>query len=103
MYYLEFRRFAKLALQLLPSSGDRIHIVVKELFDPQGYFDVAAAIATLARPVLLWRKLWKFRVPIPNYVSLHADKIAHFADLEVQFFGDCRSRFTHSFVKAFYS
>ena len=89
MYYLEFGWFSKFGLQFLASSSDRIHIVVQKLLDPERDLNVTSPIASLPRPIFLWRKLWKFCLPITKYVRLYANQIANFADLEVQFLRYC--------------
>jgi len=84
-------------LKLFPGSRDDVNIYVEKFLYAERYLDITSPLASLTRPVFLWRKLWKFRFPITKDVSLHPNQIAHFADLEVQFFRYCRSCLTHTF------
>src|SRR5687767_512764 len=87
---------AQLARQPLLRTGDRVLVLVKQLFNAQRHFDVALAIDTLSGAILLRRKHWKLRLPVAQHMRLYAGEFANFADLEKEFFWYGYSGTTHS-------
>src|SRR5690606_21463608 len=96
-YDLKLRSLsARLGLQLFPGAGDRIKLIIKELFDTQSDLYIPSPIAPLAGPVLLRRELWKLCFPVSQDVGLHPYKIANLADLKVDFLRYSHGCLSHS-------
>src|SRR5437899_611598 len=74
-----------LGLYLLPGTGDRKHLVVKQLLYPESYLDVAAAVAPLARLIFLRRQNRKLSLPVTKHMCLYTDKLADLTDLKINF------------------
>src|SRR5258706_15553427 len=74
-----------LGLYFLPCTRDRKHFVVKQLFYPECYLDVAAAVTPLARLIFLRRKNRKLSLPVTKHMCLYAAKLTDLTDLKVNF------------------
>jgi hypothetical protein len=94
---LQLARFAQFGLQFLFRTRDREHLIVQKLLDADRDLDIAPAVTPLTRAVLLRRQHWKLGFPIPEYVRLHTDEVAHFADLKVDFLRYYDSWLSHAF------
>src|SRR6185436_9226007 len=85
------RPAADFARQLFLGAGDRVLLIVKQLFDSQSHLHVSPAIGALTGPVFLRRQHWKLSFPVTQHVGLHSSQIADLANFEKEFFRNCGS------------
>src|SRR5215510_10223860 len=84
---LQLPTAAKFVIEPLLRPRDRVLVFVKQFLDTQRHLDVAFAIDTLARTILLRREHRKLRFPVAQHVRLHSRQLANLTDFEEQLFG----------------
>jgi len=74
----------ELGFEDLTGAGDGIALVVEEVLDAEGHFDVAFAIEALAGAAFVGLELREFALPEAQDVGRHFAESGDFADAEVE-------------------
>src|SRR5689334_24474233 len=100
---LQARRAPTFAGKFAFCARDGKAFIIEQLFNSQGHFNVPATVIALTRTILLRLQRREFRLPITQYVRLHADEVAHLSDLEEEFVGYFRKWLRHAFKRHLFS
>ena len=68
----------------LSSAGDRVALVVEELTNQHGEFDILATVLAMRAASLFGTQCGELGFPVAQRVWLHADDVRDFANLEEQ-------------------
>lgn len=87
----ELRLFVfELGFEDLSRAGNGVALVVEELLDAKGHFDIAAAVEALAGSALVGFELGEFTLPEAQDVGWNVAEFGDFADAEVKLVRDVR-------------
>ena len=87
----ELRLFLlELGFEDLARAGNGVALVVEEILDAQGHFDVAAAIETLAGAAFVGFEVGELALPEAQDIGGNVAEFGDFADAEVELVRDVR-------------